>query len=122
MIATDMKDIATRADIELLVNAFYEKVMKDDLLAPVFQHIDLPHHLPVLYNFWSSVLLGDQSYKSNPFAKHIQLPIDITHFDRWLSHFRSTVDEHFAGDKAEEAKQRAFSIAGIFQAKLGLLK
>jgi hemoglobin len=117
-----MRDIATRADIELLVNEFYEKVLKDDLLAPVFQHIDLPHHLPVLYNFWSSVLLGDQSYKSNPFQKHIDLPITTTHFDRWLLLFTGTVDEYFAGEKAAEAKQRALSIAGIFQHKLGLLK
>ena len=117
-----MRDIATRADIELLVNEFYAKVLKDDLLAPVFQHIDLPHHLPVLYNFWSSVLLGDQSYKSNPFEKHINLPINAAHFDRWLSLFMSTLDEHFTGEKATEARQRALSIAGIFQHKLGLLK
>ena len=117
-----MRDIATRADIEWLVNEFYAKVMKDDLLAPVFQHIDLPHHLPVLYNFWSSVLFGDQSYKRNPFQKHIDLPITATHFDRWLLLFTGTVDEHFGGEKATEAKQRALSIAGIFQHKLGLLK
>jgi hypothetical protein len=33
-----------------------------------------------------------------------------------------TVDENFAGEKADEVKMRARSIAGIFQVKMGLLK
>ncbi|SKC89374.1 group III truncated hemoglobin [Ohtaekwangia koreensis] len=117
-----MKTLESREDIEVLVNKFYEKVKMDDLLAPLFSHVDWPHHLPILYNFWASILLGDQSYKRNPFEKHIHLPVTPEHFDRWLSHFTKTVDENFEGEKALEAKQRAFSIAGIFQHKLGLLE
>ena len=41
-------------------------------------------------------------------------------FDRWLSLFTTTVDELFEGQKAEEAKQRAVSIAGIFQYKMNI--
>ncbi|HEY9048426.1 MAG TPA: group III truncated hemoglobin [Ohtaekwangia sp.] len=117
-----MKEIQAREDIQLLIDAFYAKVKQDDLLAPLFSHVDWPYHLPVIYNFWSSVLLGDQSYKSNPFEKHRDLLLSTKHFDRWLLHFEHTVDENFAGEKAEEAKQRANSIAGIFQHKLGLLE
>ncbi len=115
------KDIKSRADIELLVNQFYNKVNQDVLLAPVFSHVDWPHHLPIMYNFWSSMLLGDQSYQSNPFQKHIHLAINATHFNRWLELFTQTVDEHFAGFKADEVKSRAQSIAGVFQHKMGLL-
>ncbi|HEY9008685.1 group III truncated hemoglobin [Ohtaekwangia sp.] len=117
-----MKQILERGDIALLIDAFYAKVKQDDLLAPLFSHVDWPHHLPVIYDFWSSILLGDQSYKRNPFEKHRDLPVTPAHFNRWLLHFERTVDEHFEGEKAEEAKQRANSIAGIFQHKLGLLK
>jgi len=114
-------DILTRADIELLVNHFYDKVKQDTLLAPVFAVVDWPHHLPVMYNFWSSMLLGDQTYLGNPFQKHVHLAINSAHFNRWLELFKRSVDEHFAGFKADEVKSRAQNIAGVFQHKMGLL-
>lgn len=116
-----LSDIKTRADIELLVNQFYERVKQDALLAPIFSQVDWPHHLPVMYNFWSSMLLGDQSYHGNPFQKHTHLAIGSVHFARWVELFSETVDENFQGFKADEAKSRALSIAGVFQYKLGLL-
>lgn len=113
-------DIETREDVKLLVDRFYDKVKVDGLIGPVFSHVDWPHHLPTMYNFWSSMLLGDQTYRGNPLQKHLPLAIQPAHFDRWLALFRKTVDEHFTGEKAEEVKTRANSIAGIFQVKLGL--
>jgi hemoglobin len=112
--------IETRSDIEILVNKFYDKVKIDALLAPVFAHVDWPHHLPIMYNFWSSMLLGDQSYQGNPFHKHVPLPLQAQHFDQWLNLFEATVDENFEGDRAQEVKDRARSIARVFQHKLGL--
>lgn len=113
-------DIINRDDVKTLVDRFYDKVKADALLAPVFSHVDWPHHLPVMYNFWSSILLGDQSYSGNPLQKHLPLPITQQHFSQWLHLFHQTIDEHFRGEKAEEAKMRAQSIAGIFQVKMGL--
>ena len=113
------EDIALRDDIKSLVDSFYEKVKQDPILGPVFSHVDWPNHLPIMYNFWSSMLLGDQSYQGNPFQRHIHLAIDSSHFTRWLELFTWTVDQLFAGPKAEEAKDRAKSISGLFQHKLG---
>jgi hemoglobin len=115
------KDIVSRADIELLVNQFYNKVNQDVLLAPVFSHVDWPHHLPIMYNFWSSMLLGDQSYQGNPFKKHVSLAIRAEHFDQWLQLFTQTVDENFSGVKADETKSRAQSIAGVWKFKMGFV-
>jgi len=116
----EKKDIETRAHIEILVNEFYKKVKSDALLAPVFGHVDWPHHLPIMYDFWSSMLLGDRSYQGNPLQKHLPLQIDNTHFERWLLHFKATVDSNFVGTKADETKMRVESIAAIFQFKMGL--
>ncbi len=115
-----MDDIREHQDIILLVNNFYEKVKMDILLGPLFIHVDWPNHLPTMYSFWSSMLLGDQSYRGNPFQKHVGLAITPSHFDRWLELFFKTVDENFTGDKASEVKDRARSIAGVWQFKLGL--
>ena len=117
-----MKEITQREDIILLVNNFYEKVKQDDLLSPLFTHIDWPNHLPIMYNFWSSMLLGEQSYQGNPFQKHVALAISASHFDRWLELFHQTVDENFIGDRASEVKGRSRSIAGVWQYKLSQLK
>ena len=117
-----LTDLTNRSDIEKLVNRFYDQVRADGLLAPVFSHVDWPKHLPVMYNFWSSMLLGEQSYTGNPFEKHIHLPIGREHFTQWLNLFTGTVDQNFSGSNAEEIKDRARNIAGIFQHKLGLLQ
>ena len=118
----EKQDILARKDLIVLVDSFYEKVNSDALLGPVFSHVDWPKHLPVMYNFWCSMLLGEVSYKGNPLQSHMHLPIQKEHFTQWLKLFHETVDEHFNGEKAEEIKMRAQSIAGVFQHKLGLMK
>ena len=118
-------DITTRTDVELLVNTFYEKVNDNKTLSPIFNNVakvDWPHHLPKMYSFWSSLLLGEQSYTGNPMVKHIDLSrqTDMTEvqFSTWLLLFNETVNELFAGEKAEEAKSRAANIARLMLHKI----
>ena len=118
-------DIENIDDIIVLVDRFYDKVNADPLLSPVFNEIakvNWEEHLPVMYSFWSAVLFDTNTYKGQPFTSHIDLPIDTEHFQRWLELFRQTVDENFEGEKAREIKEKAESIAMIFQTKLGLIK
>lgn len=116
----EKKDILGRNDVIVLVNSFYDKVKSDALLGPVFGHVDWPRHLPVMYNFWSSMLLGEMTYRGNPLQSHLALPIDSAHFAQWLKLFEETLDENFTGDKADETRMRARAIAGVFQHKMGL--
>jgi len=116
-------DITSLEDIQVLVDSFYQKVQKDDLLAPVFgeqANVHWEAHLPTMYDFWNKVLLGQGTYKGNPFQKHIPLKIESAHFERWVSLFEDTIDTNFSGQKANEAKLRANTIAHIFQTKLGV--
>ena len=117
-------DIKNIEDIILLVDRFYDKVNEDSLLSPVFNEfakVNWEEHLPVMYSFWSAVLFDTNIYKGQPLTSHINLPISTEHFQRWLELFKKTVDENFEGDKAAEAKEKADSIANIFQTKLGLI-
>src|SRR5262245_61844148 len=43
--------------------------------------------------FWSSVVLRSGEYHGNPMAKHLPLPVDAGHFDRWLALFEATATE-----------------------------
>lgn len=115
-----MKEIEVRDDIIVLVDRFYDKVKTDERLGPLFAHVDWPHHLPIMYNFWSSMLLGEQSYQGNPFQKHMSLPLEGIHFNRWLELFFQTIDETFIGERADEVKSRAQSIARVWQHKLNI--
>src|SRR5687768_8822570 len=104
------------------MDKFYENVKTDELIGPVFSHVEWPHYLHIRSDFWSSLLLGDQSYRENLFQKHLPLPVQPQHFQQWLKLFHQTVNENFEGKKAEEVKMRAETIAGIFQVRMGLTK
>jgi hemoglobin len=117
-------DIETPEDVKTLVDAFYAKVNRDALLAPVFNEIarvDWAAHLPTIYRFWESMLFGTADYQGAPFPKHAVLPVEQEHFERWLALFVETIDENFSGAKSEEAKNRAVSIADTFAQRMGVL-
>ncbi|MCC6253061.1 MAG: group III truncated hemoglobin [Bacteroidia bacterium] len=114
-------DILEISDIKLLVNSFYEKVRKDSLLAHIFNdriQDRWPLHLQKMYRFWQTVLLDEHTYEGRPFPPHANLPVDKTHFNRWLELFYETIDENFEGVKAQEAKWRAERMAELFYEKI----
>lgn len=120
-----LSDIQCSADIKALVDRFYDKLNGDGLLGPIFNGIakvDWAHHLPVMYQFWESLLLGARTYQGAPFPKHMALPVGQEHFERWLTLFVATVNENFQGPKAEEAKGRALCIADTFAQRMGVLR
>lgn len=118
-------DITTSEDIKTLVDAFYDKVNRDELLSEVFNgvaRVNWPEHLPIMYRFWESLLLGAGTYQGAPFPKHAVLPIHQEHFERWMELFMETLKENFTGPKSEEAKLRALCIADTFARRMGVLR
>lgn len=108
------REIETREDVEFLVDSFYTKVKKDELIGHFFTEVvelSWEKHIPVMINFWSTILLGDMSYKGNPMLPHIALDkksqLNPIHFERWHQLFHKTLDENFKGKKVEKAKKRA---------------
>lgn len=119
------KDIANREDIERLVDAFYERVKGNKDIGFIFSDIvkvDWAHHLPRMYAFWASLLLGELSYGGNPMQQHIALslraPLGDREFAVWLRLFTETVDALYEGIKAEEAKQKAENLAQLMRYKI----
>lgn len=115
-------DIIDREDVVLLVNSFYYKVQESPILGFIFNDIaklNWDEHLPRMHLFWASALFNEQSFNGNPMRKHIALskitPMTEVQFNEWLTLFYQTVDEHFIGRKADEAKARASNIARNFR-------
>lgn len=122
---TEKQDIQSEADIEQLVGQFYDRLRQDALLSPIFNEVaqvDWAHHTPRLVGFLSTILLSSEQYRENLVLPHLSLghktSIQSVHFERWLTLFTQTVDELFAGNRAEQAKIQAQSIAIVVQSKL----
>lgn len=104
--------------------AFYEKAIADPVIGYLFTdvaHLDLKKHLPVIGDFWETLLLGTKVYQRhnrNPLMIHAELheksALKAKHFRRWLEIFRETVGENFCGERADFAVMRAEAIANRF--------
>jgi hemoglobin len=119
------KDIERLEDIKVLVDGFYDKIKEDELLAPIFNFRLSTHwvpHLEKMYTFWNAALFGVKGYNGNPYMKHATMELDPEHFERWISMFNQTIDEHFQGPLAEEAKIRGAVMASMFLIKLDKIK
>jgi hemoglobin len=118
-------DIEDRADCERLVRAFYGRALEDPLIGWIFTDVaklDLEAHVPKIASFWETILLGAQSYGGGAFRPHAVLHeragLRAAHFERWLVLWRTTVDELFAGERAELAKSHAQRVARAFHGRL----
>ena len=117
----------TKENIRTMVNTFYIKILKDDIVGPFFiaklgddmaNEYWLPH-LDLLVNFWASIALGETDYRGNPFAPHTQLgELKRKTFEQWLTLFGETLDEVYIPSIAAQFKERATIIAGNFMRNL----
>ena len=119
------RDISDRKDVEILVDAFYDKVKSNAVIGYIFDDVakvHWPSHLPKMYAFWAGLLFGERGFTGNPMHKHIELSkltaMTEAEFSEWLRLFVQTTDELFEGEKAEEAKVRAGNIAGLMLHKI----
>jgi hemoglobin len=108
-----------------MVNLFYDKVKADEKIGHFFNEVvkvDWTKHLPVMYDFWESVILGHATYSGNPMQTHLHLhekfPMNKSHFEHWLNLFHRNLEENFEGNYTEIARQRALSIATVMQMKI----
>lgn len=118
-------DVETREDCEQLVRAFYGRALVDPIIGWLFTDVarlDLEAHVPQITSFWETILLGTRSYDGSPFAPHAEIHakagLQAGHFGRWLALWTMTVDELFAGPRAELAKTHAVRVAQAFHRRL----
>ena len=127
---TELRDIENREDIDTLMWSFYDRMMVDPVIGYIFTHyakLDLTSHLPIIADFWETVLFQKPIYKRGPKAMEVHFDLNKKvqlrkqHFTRWLYLFHHTIDELYYGAKATLAKERSVSIAKLMQNRLGTL-
>ena len=104
---------------------FYSHALADDVIGYIFTDIarlDLEEHLPIIVDFWESLLFSTASYAKrgrNPLAVHKELhekaELTAARFARWLEIFEATADGMFAGERTDFLKMRAVAIAAQMQ-------
>ncbi len=91
------KDIETRADIDDLMNRFYARAIRDETIGYIFTDVaklDLEHHLPVIGDFWETLLFGTGNYQKhgrNPFADSRCAQSKISAYRETLSPLARTI-------------------------------
>lgn len=112
----------TEADLARLVDRFYDKVQRDEVLGPVFNPAvhDWDAHKATLVDFWASVVLRAGRYRGNPMAMHRPHAIQAWHFDHWLALWRETALEVTGPDNARVLLEYAERIGRSLKYGLGL--
>ncbi|MBO9709313.1 MAG: group III truncated hemoglobin [Caulobacter sp.] len=110
------------ARLPALLERFYGEVRRDSDLGPVFEDAiqDWDHHLGVLADFWSSVMLTTGRYKGDPMAVHLRHAARIPSalFDRWLAIWTRATDEMMSPAVAAVMQAKASRIACSLDAAL----
>ena len=113
----------SEALIRKLVETFYDRVIRDPELGPIF-HKALSgrwsEHLALMVDFWSSIALRTARYSGKPQAAHMGLPLTPELFGRWLALFEATAQEICEPDVAAFFVDRARRIADSLQIGLGI--
>jgi len=91
---------------ENLFNQFYDKVLADELLEPVFKHISPKHRMHVAH-FVAEVFGGPKTYSESEGShyaminKHLQKHLTEAHRKRWIELLLQTADELVLPDDPE---------------------
>jgi hemoglobin len=113
----------TEEMIRELVFTFYDRVLQDPELGPIFHQAlsgRWSEHLALMVDFWSSIALRTARYSGKPQAAHFGLPLTPELFNRWLELFETTAREILEKDVAEFFIVRAQRIAESLQIGLGI--
>ena len=118
-------DLDTPQNIDFFVASFYDKLLKDDIMASVFLHdanIDVSAHLPTISLYWQKMLWGDRQYDTNMMKKHRVINgkkrFKTIHYQRWIGYFEQTVKESFAGEYTDKALRIARAVIHNMESRM----
>src|SRR5690606_810408 len=112
----------THAQIEALVDRFYDRIQVHPTLGPVFNAAvdDWDEHKRLLVSFWTSVVLRAGPHRGNRWTARRPQRITPGHFVQWLELCRATADEMLAPEHAELLHDDAGRIGRSLRYGLGL--
>lgn len=121
------KDIETLEEIELFVKQFYKTLCElpemDHLYNKVIQ-INWEHHIPIMVNFWGSLILREGKYKGDILAHHQKvmkvIPLTRELFRTWEECFIEVLDSLYEGQNCNKTKKRVVAMSKSLIQKLNI--
>lgn len=106
--------------ISILVDEFYGRARKDEVLGPIFNQAigdNWEKHMSKIKLFWQSVALNAGTYSGKPVVEHAKhKSIQPEHFTIWLSLFEETLSDTAPTEDAKDYfLERAQKIAMSLQ-------
>ena len=111
----ELQNKITRENIKNLVSVFYSKAIGDkevgaffvNELGPDMKNEAWTKHIELLTDFWSTMLLGETSYKGDPFGPHAIIPdLKRTSFEKWIELFSISADEVYVSEISTRFKKK----------------
>jgi hemoglobin len=98
-----------------LLDGLYTRGLADPLLAPFLENIDIARLKAHQFAFISQALGGPHQYSVPSLAAaHARLPIEQRHFDAFIAHLRSTLQEMgVAADLVAEIMAQVAPLSGV---------
>lgn len=104
------------AKVKTLLAQFYDRVTADAVLAPFFEHVDMPRLLAMQQEFFSVALDGPVEYAgSRLVAAHHGRGITRHHFSRFCEHLMATL---LAGGMASEEADKVLGRVAIYAGRI----
>jgi len=114
----NMSHPPTYQEIENVIGAFYEKLMRHPQLGHFFEHIeDFAEHQKRIVDFWWISMGGklEQSPKIDMIGKHMPLGIKQEDLETWLVLFSETLEQQLTESQAIFWLDKAMVIAARLQ-------
>ena len=117
---SDIKDVQS---VRTLLDKFYSRAGKDDLLKPVIASLtDSGFRNETQDKYWQEAILSDATLERTTLPKHVRLMSRHQYFTRWLTIFFQTIDSLFSGPNADKAKLLVIRKAEQFQTSLEIAR
>ncbi len=108
--------------IREMVELFYSRTQKDDLLGPIFEErvADWDAHYEKMTRFWSSATMHAGTYSGRPIEAHSFGGFTKAHFDRWVEMFTATANDVFSPSDAKVLTDLAKRMASTIAMRIGV--
>ena len=114
------KQIESSEDVKVLIDCFFERALKDELLSPIFhaRAKEIPDLKVRICLYWNQLVFKDTDDVSLPILQHVDLGLSYRHFVQWITLFQATIDDLYTGANAQRLHLLARTMSEELQRKM----
>ena len=108
--------LGEREGIRAVVDDFYDRLLDDDLVGPLFDGADVERLRRTQTDFLCEAAGGPETYDAAPVREaHLHVPFTETHIERAVEHLKASLDAY---DVPEEDARKVVEAVASFRGEL----